>query len=207
MIHYVTAVVSGQPKQPCSPLKKPGICTSVLHAASSLPSAARSRSTQKLGHQTSAPAPRPSPTALAVETSSMRPARHVGRSRGVPRASTAEPESPPESAAHESVAKEPLHLPFQPRGAHAALRAFLGTSAKSGRRAAAHKNVSVESIFFTLAPTLGPVAKPTTTNRRPRPAAPRGAGPPDVKSSQSKIAISRPRRSAASKILTWRPHI
>ena len=155
MIHYVTAVVSGQPKQPCSPLKKPGICTSVLHAASSLPSAARSRSTQKLGHQTSAPAPRPSPTALAVETSSMRPARHVGRSRSVPRASTAEPESPPESAAHESVAKEPLHLPFQPRGAHAALRAFLGMSAKSGRRASAQKKGVHGVDFFQTRPNPG----------------------------------------------------
>ena len=110
-------------------------------------------------------------------------------------------------AALESAAKEPLHLPFQPRGAQASLRAFLGTSAKSRRRAAAHKNVCVESIFFTLAPTLGPVTKPTTANRRPRPAAPRGAGPPDVKSSQSKIAISRPRRPAPAEILTWRPRI
>ena len=66
---------------------------------------------------------------------------------------------------------------------------------------------SPESIFFKLAPTLGPVAKLTTTNRRPRPAAPRDAGPPDVKSSQSKIAISRPRRSAPAEFLTWRPHI
>jgi hypothetical protein len=78
----------------------------------------------------------------------MRPARPVGRSRGVPRASTAEPESPPESAAHESVAKEPLHLPFQPRGAHAALRAFLGTSAKSRRRAPPKKKGVPGVDFF-----------------------------------------------------------
>ena len=43
--------------------------------------------------------------ALAVQTPSTRPARPVGRSRGVPRASTAEPESSPESAAHESAAE------------------------------------------------------------------------------------------------------
>ena len=69
------------------------------------------------------------------QESSTRPARLVGRSRGVPRASTAEPESPPESAAHERAAKGPLHLPFQPRGAHAALRVFLGTSPKTPSRA------------------------------------------------------------------------
>ena len=81
--------------------------------------------------------------------------RPVGRSRGVPRASTAEPESPPESAAHESVAKEPLHLPFQPRGAHAALRAFLGTSAKSRQRAAAKKKGVHGVDFFQTRPNPG----------------------------------------------------
>ena len=86
--------------------------------------------------------------ALAVETSSMRPARPVGRSRGVPRASIAEPESPPESAAHESAAKRPLHLPFQPRGAHVVLRAFLGTSVISRRRAPPKKSGVPGVDFF-----------------------------------------------------------
>ena len=58
-------------------------------------------------------------------------------------------------AALESAAKEPLHLPFQPRGAHAALRAFLGTSAKSGRRAAAKKKGVHGVDLFKTRPNPG----------------------------------------------------
>ena len=65
-----------------------------------------------------------------------------------PRASTAEPESPPGSAAHESAAKGPLHLPFQPRGAHVVLRAFLGTSVISRRRAPPKKSGVPGVDFF-----------------------------------------------------------
>ena len=56
-------------------------------------------------------------------------------------------------AAHESAAEGPLRLPFQPRGAHATLRAFLGTLRKFDLVPPPIKKESAcESIFFMRAP-------------------------------------------------------
>ena len=50
-------------------------------------------------------------------------------------------------AAHESAAEGPLRLPFQPRGAHAPLRAFLGTSPRT-RRTLRMKKKGVPGVDF-----------------------------------------------------------
>ena len=133
--------------------------------------------------------------------------RPVGRSRGVPRASIAEPESPPESAAHESAAKGPLHLPFQSRGAHVVLRALLGTSVISRRRAPPKKSgVPGVDFFQTRAnPGAGSEAHDDKSSPPAGRLARRRAARRKCVAEQNCDCAAAPSRGV--QILTWRPHI
>ena len=110
-------------------------------------------------------------------------------------------------AALESAAKEPLHLPFQPRGAHVVLRALLGTSVISRRRAPPKKSgVPGVDFFQTRAnPGAGSEAHDDKSSPPAGRLARRRAARRKCVAEQNCDFAAAP--SAASKILTWRPHI
>ena len=66
-------------------------------------------------------------------------------------------------AAHESAAEGPLRLPFQPRGAHAPLRAFLGTSPRTRRTLRMKKN-RIPGVDFFHASLVARLAGVLPTN-------------------------------------------
>ena len=66
-------------------------------------------------------------------------------------------------AAHESAAEEPVPQPFQPRGAQAVLRAFLGTSPRTRRTLRMKKN-RIPGVDFFHASLVARLAGVLPTN-------------------------------------------
>ena len=83
-------------------------------------------------------------------------------------------------AAHESAAEEPVPQPFQPRGAQAVLRAFLGTSPRTRRTLRMKKN-RIPGVDFFHASLVARLAGVLPTNLTRFPPRRRGAVLPTLR--------------------------